>query len=62
MKVKVIGQRARSQCKKNLFSMTLHSGFDIWLCSVWHWQVGSLKRQVAFLEGISGNVMLSWVE
>ncbi len=38
MKVKVIGQKARSQYKKTLFSMTLHSEFDIWLCDKMSWR------------------------
>ncbi len=31
MKVKVIGQRSRSQCKKNMTLMILHCVFDMWL-------------------------------
>ncbi len=54
MKVKVIGQRARSQCKKNLFSMTLHSGFDIWLCDKMSW--GSRSK----VTGSRSNV--TWVK
>ena len=32
MKVKVIGQRSRSQCQKTLFSRTLHGVFLVIVC------------------------------
>ncbi len=49
MKVKVVGQRAGSQCKKTLFSMTFHSGFDIWICDKMSWGMVHLEAIASHL-------------